>query len=335
MDKNPVQILNETIRPYSVSNWVAEFRKERGVSLPSWPEWCFMPMSGWYTVVSDAHKDKLDSAMHLPFELIPEVSKLSALGTWRYSQGIYRFDEDFISALTDTIIKGDIPVDVLYRLPEWCVYIETPGLQWLDDELYGFWSHLEYDINTKRTELRLLLHRKDFLTPIALHVGKWTITEAVDRATDESARQASKADIRFQKEADYVTSLGKSINPLVSMLLYLCSDEIEVDDLKNPGERPCRPSMVKTKKGMQLFPAEKPRVWSIGQGIGEKLRDIGYEGRKRGQGGNGGKKSPHIRGFHWHGYWKGPKASGQVFEYKWLAPIFVGSKVVDDDGKDF
>ncbi len=66
----------------------------------------------------------------------------------------------------------------------------------------------------------------------------------------------------------------------------------------------------------------------MGQRLGEKLRAGGFEG---GKGEKGGKKSPHIRGFHWHGYWTGPKTSEQVFKYKWLAPIFVGSKETDVD----
>ena len=64
----------------------------------------------------------------MPLNRVPDVGLLAAIGTWRYSQGIYRFDDSVYEALRDTVPSGDMPVDVLYRLPEWCVYIETPVL---------------------------------------------------------------------------------------------------------------------------------------------------------------------------------------------------------------
>ena len=57
---------------------------------------------------------------------------LVTLAAWRrwdmeIQPGIYQFDFDFMSALSDTLITGDMPSEVLYRLPEWCIYIETNG----------------------------------------------------------------------------------------------------------------------------------------------------------------------------------------------------------------
>jgi len=315
---NSVDKLNQSIKPYAVGKWVDQFLQERGKSLPDWPEWCFMPMAAWYTVVCDAHQDELDASMRLPMQLIPEVAKISALGSWRYSQGIYRFDGNFREALADTIMKGDMPVEVLYRMPEWCLYVETDGMCWLDEPLYGFWVHLEYDITTKRSELRLLLHRKEFLTPIVLHMGNWTITEAIDRATDEAAKKAWEADVSYQNNPDYVQALSQSINPLISLLLYICQDEPEIDDNRQPGQHPQRPKPTKTKKGWRLFPAEKARVWDVGKVTGAKLKSTGY------QTDTGRKVSPHLRSAHWHGVWIGPKKD-QRFKYNWLPPILVGN----------
>ena len=33
---------------------------------------------------------------------------------------------------------------LLYRPPEWCVDIETPGRIWEGRTLHGFWAHLEW-----------------------------------------------------------------------------------------------------------------------------------------------------------------------------------------------
>ena len=76
---------------------VDEFRQDRGKGLPNWPNWCFLPMSAFYAIVSaDAKVERL------PLKLIGDVARLSALGTWRISQGVYRFDPDLAKALIDS-----------------------------------------------------------------------------------------------------------------------------------------------------------------------------------------------------------------------------------------
>jgi len=63
------------------------FRADRGHGLPNWPDWCFLPMSGFYAILSDdAQCDRL------PLNQMEDVARLAAMGTWRVTQGIYRFD---------------------------------------------------------------------------------------------------------------------------------------------------------------------------------------------------------------------------------------------------
>ena len=40
-------------------------------------------------------------------------------------------------AVRDTPVEGDIPCEVLHRLPEWCVYVETPGMTAFQAPLHG------------------------------------------------------------------------------------------------------------------------------------------------------------------------------------------------------
>lgn len=127
---------------------VNEMRAGRGIDLPAWPDWCYLPIAGWYSIVcADAGVPVLD---HRHLKLIGDIGRLAALGTWRMTQGVYRFDPELFAALVDTPITGDLPADLFYRLPEWCVYIETPGQQWLGTDLYGFFAHMEWDANTGR-----------------------------------------------------------------------------------------------------------------------------------------------------------------------------------------
>jgi hypothetical protein len=84
------------------------------------------------------------------------VAAISALAPWRLTQGVYRFDPDLRAALLDTGTE-DVPSDMFYRLPEWSVYLELDGYRIGNVVLDGFFAHLEFDTNARKTELRLLL----------------------------------------------------------------------------------------------------------------------------------------------------------------------------------
>lgn len=294
---------------------VDDLRADRGKGLPLWPPWCFLPLAGWYAIVSaDAGVDRL------PPHMVPDAARLAAIGTWRYTKGIYRYDDDARWALAGTVLHGEMPVDVLLRLPEWSVYIETPGREWLGSVLHGFWAHLEWDANTQRRELRFLLDLDDGLIPQILHMGPWTITEAIDRWISEAHRQAQLHNLGTVPDTTYaVEVMSAAVLPLVSLLLYLCSDEPEVQDRDEPEARPGRPQPKRTKNGWRLFEARKPRIWTVGAGIGEALRRAAQDEA------TGRTVRAHVRRAHWHGYWTGARGSDdRRFRYRWLSPMVVG-----------
>jgi hypothetical protein len=310
----PLTHLQSLSRAYPSAWKMADrFRADRGKDLPKWPAWCFMPMAGWYAIVSERHN--ID---RLGLDLIGNVSALSAIGPWRYSQGIYRFDPDMLATLTDTIVSGDIPVEVLFRLPEWSLYIETPGMTFCGVPLYGYFTHLEWDTNTERQELRLLLDTDIGFIPLPVHIGKWTITEAVDRVEDEAVKNAVVLGVAYEKDMEVVQVRASEINPLISLLLYICSEEPEIDDEREPGASPSRPQPKKTKHGWRLFPPKRPRIWTAGKATGQRLREATEVDE------TGKAIRPHLRRGHWHGFWTGPKTEKQKFVYKWLAPMMVG-----------
>jgi hypothetical protein len=284
---------------------IDDFRQSKGKDLPDWPEWCFMPMAAWIAIASQGGSVGLNE--------VSEAQELAAVGAWRYTQSIYRLDDTLYDAVKETIPKGDLPIDVFYQLPEWSLYIETPNLIWLDSNLSGFWVHLEFDINTQRHELRFLLDTEDGFVAVPLHLGKWTITEAVDRAVDESVKQANIANFDFDKSMDVVAAISESLYSLVSLTLYVCSEGVEYS-----GESvPSNPSPKRTKKDWRLFPAAKPRVWNLGKKTGDSIRqaaDSVHVGP--------GKKAPHIRRAHWHNYWVG-SGDDKMIKVKWLPPMLV------------
>lgn len=258
-------------------------------------------MAGAYAVVSSRGGDPLD------------VSVVAALGAWRETQGVYEFDPDLFAALVDTDLTGDIPLDVLFRLPEWCVYVPTPGFMWLGKQVDGFFAHLEADANERgRVELRLLLVQDGRTIPVPLHV--WMpggITAAAERFSQEAAFQARAAGVALDEETAAAAAKDAAATaPLVSLVLYLCSDDAEILDPKRPERRPAyRHPDAKAGK-----PAPHPTVWQVGRRLGDQLREARVRLGPR----------AHVRRAHWHGYWTGPKAGPRKLELRWLSPMLVG-----------
>lgn len=299
-------------------NNVNEFRQGRGKDLPDWPEWCFMPLAAWYSIVSAEH-----GVDQLTLLQVSDVAKIAAIGTWRYTKGVYQFHPDVFNALKESIVKGALPSDVLIRLPEWCLFVETPEMHWQGAEMDGFFVHLECDAQTQRTELRFLISTEDGLVTQILHVGNWTITEAIDRAVSEAAKQGQLLGFSRPQAFDELPEItAAALHPLVSMVLYLCSEEPEIGI---PGQKPPKnPNAKRTKKGWKLFPADHPRFFKVGEEIGEKLS------REYQSTGTHNRPKPHIRKAHWHGFWKGAGEEKQ-FKYKWLPPLFINADLVTNE----
>jgi hypothetical protein len=295
-------------------------RQSKGLDLPDWPDWCYLPLAGTHAIVSEGGS--------MPHHLLGDVGRLGALITWRITQGIYRFDPALYAAIIDTPMNSAIPCDMLYRLPEWCVYLETPDLHWAGEPLHGFFAHLEHDINTSRPELRLLLDTDSALTPLPLHLGNWTLEEALQRMQKEAIRQsiaASRSRLAAEiSSADIATRASNELAPLISLLLYLCSAPEEIG---TAGHRPSNPQPKRTKQGWRMFPPDKASTWDVGHRIGSALRRA-YQRSETSppeQAGTGSSPRGHVRRAHWHGFWKGPKdperAAERQFQLRWLPPI--------------
>lgn len=314
---------------------IDELRADRGKNgLPAWPDWCFLPLAGAYAMVSAHHRLQVLNTGHMP-----DVALLGALAAWRLTQGIYRFDADVFDAVRDTQITQDIPCSILYRMPEWCVYVETPGMTWLGGPLYGVFAHLEWDANTSRTELRLLTDTDTGLQPLVLHLGVWPITEAIDRALAEAAQNAAQfghgalgAALSMQSAATHPVGadLLGLVQPALSMLLYICS---QAQDVGSGDHRPANPAPKKVRGIWRLFPADRPTTWDVGVRMGAALRRAQASSATADQGHSGQAMTsprPHIRRAHWHGFWSGPRTApgGEVesaaprrFDLRWLPPI--------------
>lgn len=316
----PEALLQDMIRDFPEAPAAADlFRQElRRSGGMRWPEWCFVPMSAWNAFV-------LDRAFTIPPAIISiQMSRLHALMGWRYSKGIYRFDPEIFELLVNNPPEGNIPSSVLKRLPEWSVYVETPGGIPQMPDLKGFFCSLEYEISERNPEvpeeLRLLLITDKALNgmlPVPLKLGDWTVAEALNMIIRESGMSKKTNDRLTAEVAEYV-------RPLLSLVLWICSDAPEIDSERQPGTSPSRPAEKKVKRGWRIFPASHEKIWTVGKTTGEQLRTARSEIHGNAET-TGRTVATHLRRGHWHGYWTGHRnaPAERRFVYRFLHPILV------------
>jgi len=276
---------------------------------------------------------------HEDIALLSNVALLGVLGAWRATQGIYRFDSTVFESVVNTTVEGDLPCDVLHRLPEWCVYVETPGLQFLDCALDGFFAHLDWDAGN--TDLRFMLDTEKRLVPLSLNLGPWSMAEALERTLKSGYKLPTEppTDQNVGSPPNRISvtieSFRPIIEPMVSLLLYLCSQNAEIGD---GSRRPVNPTPKKTKSGLRLFAPDTPTTWEVGVRMGVAIRRAQKSEAAAHDGTHAGPR-PHIRRAHWHGFRSGPskhtdgsliQTESRKFILRWLPPIMVNVDSVDD-----
>ncbi len=303
-------------------------RRDRGRSLPDWPDWCFCPMAMAYAIASHG------AAVHMPPPDMLHVAALAALAPWRMSQIIYQFDPTLADSLVTTPVDK-IPTEVIYRLPQWCIYVDVTNLDLPTvGPIIGFFAHLEHDVNQHHPELRLLVDMgsDDLLrmAPVPLHIDKPTLAEAIKVTKDEAKRQAiDQGRTMAMEQIDRIddNEVIDAITPLLSLVLYLCSDQPDTDR-----QLPDNPRPVKTRRGWKLFPASSPTEIRVGATIGAKIRSAAQDQSAPTATGHGGRKKPvpHVRRAHWHTYWTGPRDGNRVPVLRWIPPTLVAAQSHDD-----
>lgn len=326
--QEPSDVLNHVRRLYPKLHAQAYDVKTRfqNDTLAGWPSFCFLPTVFWTGLVAQ-RTGTTDSKLMKQFwlQISTEANLISALGTWQYTRGVYDIDKEVMSALLRSGCPEKVPVGVLSRLPEWCLYVRTPGWHLGVEPIEGFWvlnDYLKYPDMRKGgvRGLNFRVNSASYTDPVFLPIdGNCTLEEAIDEASKFTAEIDKANGTAFDEALDYKWrwSSKEFLNKAIPILLYICSDEPDIDDERKPGSRPEMPQPRRMKKGWRLFPATNDRVWTVGAKVGATLREAAAKEYQ------GGTKRPHLRRGHWHGYWTGPRTSEQKFSYRWIAPTVV------------
>jgi hypothetical protein len=330
-DPRPRQALTAVARAYPDA-WtlVDRMRAGRGREFPDWPDWCFLPLQGIQAILGRG-------ARVLPPDRLTHIGIVGALAAWRVAQGLYRFDPDLAAAVADTPLTGELPAALLYRLPEWCVYIETPGRTYQGRPLHGFWAHLDWEDGDGEDELRLVLDvartpaealdPQHGQIPVPLILGGGSLTDSLERVIQSGHRRLHELGLDVPAAAiGSAEAQAAQIAPLVALVLYLCAENAEIGPAPGTAAaRPTQPEPKRTKRGPRLFPPPRAAAWDVGLRIGAALRraaagqgdptappgDEEPERRNR--------PRPHIRRAHWHTFRTGEGRTGR--KLRWMAPV--------------
>jgi hypothetical protein len=158
--------------------------------------------------------------------------------------------------------------------------------------------------------------------------GPQTIAEMYEGFIDHLYHQTGKKLPGIQEKSLVAEECAKTVKPLLSLILYLCSTSREFRDLHGTEKLPTRARPTKTKRGERIFAPDRPTIWETGYRIGkviEEARRARYEGTGEG---THSSPEPHIRKQHWHHFWKGPQDDPKKRELiaHWLPPIPVAYK---------
>ena len=181
-----------------------------------WPRWCFEPFTAWIKPIVRTKRD---------FEKAFDISCAITVVPWRYSRSVYRFDPDVYRELIDTSLSGDLPEEVLLRLPEWSVYVEMQ-----EETVSGFFSSLEY-VSPGKVELRFVFCAGERLIPFYIALSAVTVEKSFEKCLREYGAVAGESDADRAKAgyedvppSAFVPVLVLSVLCLVAAVTWLVLD---------------------------------------------------------------------------------------------------------------
>lgn len=295
------------------------------------PKWCFLPRKDCDELLLKKYGTNQ--------KLINTIYPLSA---WRMTQGIYRMDTHLLRELTKNPFSGDIPVEVLVHLPEWCVYVQLPYPAKIGQaSIIGFFAMMSLTHSGAEDPTLTIVwdsgnRRSLDIDAIEL---KGTIEQSVEnfiRKTPFVLRRGTGLQLSPLTQADR-NDLVSRFNLVIPILLYLASvgKYWDIESSLNEDVVPTLP------KGALRVPKE-PRQWNVGWRIGPELKKAldEMEKVKRVDGlsqGTHASPRPHIRISHFRNCRVGPGRLGRRIvwipavpvNFKYGAPTSVIRHVMD------
>ncbi len=235
----------------------------------------------------------------------------------------YRFAPEIYEALLRQPLTGNLPQECLCHMPEWAVYIETPGLTYERIPMEGFIAHLDYNLFSRGVDLQFAIFREGIAAPkmIALPLGEGTLLDAMDRVdrVDDMLAGPTAGTRYVGSRNEY----RQTFFSMLQLLLYICSDEPDMPEIEHPQQRRRLSGGVRSP--------EAPRIWDVGVRVSAAIRRFNGKAPVATESGaapgSHASPRPHVRSAHWHTYWTGPRDA--VFPLRkpvmrWIPPLPIG-----------
>lgn len=234
--------------------------------------------------------------------------QLLLLAAWRMTKGIYRYDPAIYGEVLDTPLDEALPCAVLRSLPEWCVYVETPGFVYEGAPRAGFFFSVFEGYNS---------------FPVALAwfgAGTSPIPCPLEQTSIQQLRE------RFFRDRP---TLEPAVHRALSLTLYLCARNADIGD---GTQRPGNPDPTKTRNGMRTFPRDQVRTWDVGQRVAAQLREAVGSASESSEDAEvqRARPRPHTRCAHEHRYWIRDDDGEKVLVSRWVGLVNVNTKSADD-----
>lgn len=315
----------------------------------TWPQQAYLPDEEVIAITGPMARDRdfgrpMDRNEMLS-QVIPSISvQAQAYAAWRLGKGRYAYDPSLYERLIQTPISGAIPSDMLLRLPEWCIYIETPGYEYTGEQIAGFFAFIS--AHERTTSLTLLFdhieHRGELLRAFqTIPLSDKPIEEAIygmirdiyDRAVEAVGEENIPYNTAMYADEGYARyrsqQVAKEVGPLLSLLLYITADNRDIDGMPQHAQE------KKVKRGTRFFAADKERLWNVGARIGAAIRKAKEALRSESNAtGTGGRLITHVRSAHWHLYYYGPRSKAKEEREKrllWIDALLVNAEDADFD----
>lgn len=287
-----------------------------------WPDWCGLPMSAVYSIITDGANISRAQSVLMARGGATTLQELTASLLWVKSKAIYQYDPDLAKELLSQPMDDKLPVESI-RLPYYCVYIETP-IPIFSKTALGMFAWMEFDPHSRLPELRLLFLMDDAsTTPCTLALVGGTIDDCIAAVVEKSAQRSKMYNLLGSSLISKVpTYTAQQIAGAVNLVLYLCSEHSDIpnETIRRSTDRYGNP--------------RNARTWDVGIRIGAALRrhKQGGQNSDNAEPTSTSKASPrpHIRRAHWHGFWTGPKKGERELKIRWMPPIPVKMDGAED-----
>ena len=306
----------------------------------AWAPATYVPGTMVGGVVMRQFLDDLDvNPATIPVEVEQMAGHLGAtmavLAGWDRAPLVAVFDDALANALIGTPMSGEIPRELLQRLPAWTVYIATPWLHERSGVFVAFDAGAVFRDGESLGDSQvdddfvLLFAIEDPATSLMAYFrcSEPTITASIDAQQADVGVTGALLEQMWGFEAAEASSQDLFARPyrdvleeVMALVLYLCSEEPDIRPVDGP-----------TGAAPRGRPTGQPTTVEVGYRVGAALRAITTESSSAGESRPDGhaRPTPHIRAAHWHTYWYGPRhdAAARTARLRWVAPVLVNAEI--------